>query len=203
MAKGHKSNNVRKKDTEFFEEVLAIDRVTRVVSGGRRLRFRATVIVGNRNGKIGIGVGKANEVMVAVTKAVTQAKKNMQTIAIVKDTIPFPIEFKYKSAVVRMMPAAEGTGLIAGGAIRKVVELAGFKNIMSKSLGSSNKISSSRAALFALEALTAKYMHVEKVESVERPKLEQEAPKAEERRPARRPAPRKAAAKKTEEAPKA
>lgn len=194
-------NNPRKKETEFFEEVLAIDRVTRVVSGGRRLRFRATVIVGNRNGKIGIGVGKANEVMVAVTKAVAQAKKNMKIVAIVKDTIPFPIEYKYKSAVVRMMPAAEGTGLIAGGAIRKVVEIAGFKNIMSKSLGSSNKISASRAALFALEALTEKYKFAEKIESVERPKLEQEAPKAEDRRPARRPAPRKAAPKKTEETP--
>lgn len=183
------NNNPRKKDTEFFEEVLAIDRVTRVVAGGRRLRFRATVIVGNRNGKIGIGTGKANEVMLAVQKAVTRAKKTMTRIAIVKDSVPFPIDFKYKSARIMLMPASEGTGIIAGGPIRKVIEIAGIKNILSKSHGSSNKISASRAALGALQALTEKYKFVEKVELTDEPaaKTEEgakEAPRAEKAKPA-------------------
>lgn len=206
-------NNRPKKDTEFFEEVLGIDRVTRVVAGGRRLRFRATVIVGNRNGKIGIGTGKANEVMMAVAKAVTRAKKGMKRIAIVKDTIPFPIDFKYKSARIMLMPASEGTGIIAGGPLRKVIEIAGIKNILSKSHGSSNKISASRAALFALEAITEKYKFVEKVELTDEPPKTDEAAKADaprgnDRRPAhmdRRsaPAPKKAPAPVKAEAPKA
>lgn len=138
---------------EFLEEVIQIDRVTRVVKGGRRLRFRATVVVGNKRGKVGIGIGKSNEVTGAIQKAVRQAKKHMLQVPIVRNTIPHEIYYKYKSAKVLLMPASEGTGIIAGGAVRKVIELSGIKNILSKALGSSNKINNARAAYIALELL--------------------------------------------------
>ncbi len=139
--------------SEFSEEVVQIDRVTRVVKGGRRLRFRATVVIGNKKGKVGFGIGKANEVAGAIKKAVGRAKKRLIVVPIVKDTIPHPIDLKFKSAKIKLMPAGPGTGIIAGGTIRKVVELAGIKNILSKSLGSSNKLNTVKAAWTALQRL--------------------------------------------------
>lgn len=197
MAKGHRNYNRNKEKSEFLEEVLSIDRVTRVVAGGRRLRFRATVIVGNKNGKIGIGVGKANEVMSAVAKAKTRAMKGMKRIAIVKDSVPFPIDFKYKSARIMLMPASEGTGIIAGGPLRKVIEMAGIKNVLSKSHGSSNTISAARAGLLALEALTEKYKYVADVELTDTPaKEEKKSEKKTDKKAPAKPAAKKAAPKK-------
>lgn len=138
---------------EFQEEVIQIDRVTRVVKGGRRMRFRACVIIGNRKGKVGIGVGKANEVTVAIQKAIRDAKKNLIQVPIIRDTIPHDIYIKYKSAKVLLMPASLGTGIIAGGAVRKLIALSGIKNILSKSFGSTNPINNARAALYALKLL--------------------------------------------------
>lgn len=139
--------------SEYEEEVLQIDRVTRVVKGGRRLRFRATVIIGNRNGKVGLGIGKSNEVVGAIKKAIHQAKKNTLIVPIKNGTIPHEVSIKYKSAKLMMMPASPGTGIKAGGAIRKIVELAGVKNMLSKMFGNNNRITNAKATMLALATL--------------------------------------------------
>lgn len=139
--------------SEFEEEVIQIDRVTRVVKGGRRLRFRATVVVGNKNGKVGIGLGKSHEVTGAIKKATVQAKKYLVRVPLIHGTIPHEIYLKFKSAKVFLKPASQGTGLIAGSSIRKVLELAGIKNILSKAHGASNRITNSKATILALQKL--------------------------------------------------
>ena len=138
---------------EFDEEVIQIDRVTRVVKGGRRLRFRATVVVGNHKGRVGIGIGKSTEVQGAIQKAIAQAKKAMISVPIVGQTIPHRIKIKFKSAKLLLMPACPGTGIIAGGPLRKVIDLAGIKDILSKSLGCNNRVTNTQAALVALSQL--------------------------------------------------
>lgn len=149
----HSKNSPVREVKEFEEEVLELARVTRVVKGGRRMRFRATVVIGNRNGKVGVGVGKSEEVVGSIQKAISDAKKNLIVVKMDGTTIPHDIAIKYKSASILLMPAAPGTGIIAGGTIRKVVELAGIKDILSKSFGTTNKISCSRATLEALSLL--------------------------------------------------
>lgn len=139
---------------EFEEEVIQIDRVTRVVKGGRRLRFRATVVIGNRKGKVGVGIGKSAEVQGAIQKAIAQAKKSLIQVPIVGQTIPHRIQIKFKSARLKLMPACPGTGIIAGGPLRKIIELSGVRDIMSKSLGSNNRLSNSQAAILALSQLS-------------------------------------------------
>lgn len=143
----------RREPSEYEEEVLQIDRVTRVVKGGRRLRFRATVVIGNKNGKVGIGLGKSTEVVGAIKKAIHQAKKNLLIVPIHNGTIPHEIRIKFKSAKILMMPAAPGTGIIAGGAVRKIAELAGIKNLLSKMLGCSNRVTNAKATIMALQTL--------------------------------------------------
>lgn len=138
---------------EYEEEVIQIDRVTRVVKGGRRLRFRATVVVGNKKGKVGLGLGKSHEVTGAIRKATAQAKKHFIRVPIINETIPHEIYLKFKSAKIFLKPASRGTGLIAGSSIRKVLELAGVKNILSKALGASNRITNSKATILALQKL--------------------------------------------------
>ena len=146
-------NKKPREKKEFQEAVLQIDRVTRVVKGGRRLRFRATVCVGNLKGKVGVGIGKSTEVTGAIQKAVSSAKKDMIEINMDGTTVPHDIQIKYKSAKIRIIPASQGTGLIAGGAIRKVLELAGIKDVLTKSLGSNNKINTSKGTIEALKLL--------------------------------------------------
>lgn len=141
---------------EYEEEVLQIDRVTRVVKGGRRLRFRATVIVGNKNGKVGMGIGKSTEVVGAIQKAINQAKKDMVVVPLNKGTIPHGINRKFKSAKIMIMPATPGTGIIAGGAVRKIAELAGIKNMLSKIFGSRNRITNAQCMMYALQELKSK-----------------------------------------------
>lgn len=153
MKRDFKKHSGPREVKEYEEEVLQIDRVTRVVKGGRRMRFRATVILGNRKGKVGVGVGKSEEVIGAIGKAVSDAKKNLINITMDGTTIPHQIQTKYKSAKVLLMPAMEGTGIIAGGPVRKIVELSGIKNIMSKSFGTTNKIACARATIEALKSL--------------------------------------------------
>lgn len=148
-----KTNTMPKERKEFEEEVIAIDRVTRVVKGGRRLRFRATVAIGDKKGRVGIGTGKSNEVTGAISKAITKAKKTLITVPLINGTIPHEVRYKFKAAKILLMPAAPGTGIIAGGAMRKVVGLAGISNVLGKSFGSSNKLSSTRAAFEALKTL--------------------------------------------------
>ncbi|MBI5413711.1 30S ribosomal protein S5 [Candidatus Peregrinibacteria bacterium] len=150
---GGRSRGPRREPSEYEEEVLQIDRVTRVVKGGRRLRFRATVVVGNRNGKVGIGIGKSTEVVGAIQKAIHQAKKDMLVVPLKNGTIPHEVRVKYKSAKIFILPAGPGTGIIAGGAVRKIAELAGIKNILSKMFGARNRITNATATMIALRQL--------------------------------------------------
>jgi small subunit ribosomal protein S5 len=144
---------MEKEKKEFEEKVVEVARVSRTVKGGRRMRFRALVAIGNHKGKVGIGLGKSNEVAGAVQKAVTEAHKFLIDVPIVNDTIPHEIKLKYGSAIVFLKPAAPGTSVIAGNSVRSVVELAGIKNILTKSFGSSNKINNVRATYYALKSL--------------------------------------------------
>jgi small subunit ribosomal protein S5 len=149
-----KARGQEKEQKEFEEEVLQIERVTRVVKGGRRLRFRVTVAIGDHRGRVGLGIGKASEVIIGIKKAVTRAKKNLIRIPITKgDTIPHGVNVKYKASHLIIMPASQGTGVIAGGALRKILHLAGVKNVLSKSLGSRNTLVSAQASMKALESL--------------------------------------------------
>lgn len=136
-------------EKEFEQKLLDLARVTRVTAGGKQLRFRACVALGNRNGKIGIGVDKGPDVAIAIEKAVRQAKKNLIDVPIVNDTIPHWVIEKYNAAKILIRPAIKGKGLIAGGVIRIIAELAGVKNITAKMLGSHNKISNARATINA------------------------------------------------------
>lgn len=136
----------------YDEEIINIGRVTKVTKGGRHFRFSATVAVGDRNGKVGIGTGKANEVPDAIKKAVAAATKNIVTVSIVDGTIPHEAIGVRGASKIMLKPACDGTGVKAGGAVRSVVELAGVKNILSKSLGSNTKINMAYATLEALKS---------------------------------------------------
>ena len=142
-----------KEAKEFDEEVIEVARVTRVVKGGRRMRFRATVVIGNKKGTVGYGIGKAVEVQLAIQKAVAKAKKRLIRVPLYKGTLPHQVQTKFKSSIVFMKPASEGTGLIAGGAVRQILELAGVKNVLSKSLGSTNRVNTAKASYQALTKL--------------------------------------------------
>ena len=141
---------------EFEQKTVEIKRVTRVVAGGKRMRFRALVVIGDKKGKVGVGLRKGADVSEAVNKAMNAAKKTMITIRLVNDTIPHEIKFKYKSSVVFLKPAMPGTGVIAGGAIRSVLDLVGVKNVLSKMLGSSNKVNNVMATYLALTKMRTK-----------------------------------------------
>lgn len=141
------------KDSEFIEKVIAIDRVARVVKGGRRFRFRAVVVIGDGKGRIGIGIGKASEVVPSITKASSRAKKSLALIVTKGNTIPHTNQVAFSGAKVLLMPASPGTGVIAGGAVRAVIEAAGIKDILTKSLGSNNKVNTAYATYVALNGL--------------------------------------------------
>lgn len=145
-----KQANAFKQEKEYREELLAIDRVTRVTSGGRQLRFRAVIVLGDGKGKVGLGTGKSWEVVDAIAKAVSDAKKNMVKVKIENGSVPYNIEAKYKSAKVMVHPASEGTGLIAWGSMRKVLSVAWYKDVLGKRYGSTNLINNARATLKAL-----------------------------------------------------
>ena len=141
---------------EFDQRILSLDRVTRVTKGGKRMRFRATVIIGDHKGRVAYGVAKAADVSAAVNKAVTQAKKRLLTVLLVHETIPHQSAAKFGSAKVLIKPAPKGTGVKAGGAMRVVLELAGVPNVVGKILGSKNKINITKATIDALTALRSK-----------------------------------------------
>lgn len=140
-------------DSEFDQEIIAIDRVTRVMAGGKRMRFRACVALGDRKGRVGVGLAKAADVTGAVNKAATQARKHLHTVPLVDETIPYPVTTKYGAARLLLKPAPKGTGIKAGGAVRTILELAGVGNVVSKILGSSNKVNNVMAALHGIDAL--------------------------------------------------
>jgi small subunit ribosomal protein S5 len=140
-------------EKQFDERVVHIDRVARVVKGGRRFRFRALVVIGDHKNKVGIGTAKGADVTAAVSKAVDVAKKNLVIVPIYKGTLPHEAEAKVSGARILVKPASAGTGLIAGGVVRTVLEVAGVHNALSKSLGSTNKINTAYATLAALQSI--------------------------------------------------
>ena len=144
------------REEKIFEEyVINIDRVARVVKGGRRFRFKALVAVGDRKNRVGIGVAKGADVQAAVAKATDVAKKSLVTIPIKNATIPHDVEVKVGGARVLLKPAAPGTGVIAGGVVRSIIGLTGIHNLLSKSLGSTNKVNNAYATIDALRQLVA------------------------------------------------
>ena len=202
-----------KEPKEFDEEVVEVSRVTRVVKGGRRMRFRATVVIGNKKGTVGYGIGKAQEVQQAIQKAVAKARKRLIRVPIYKGTIPHQTQVKFKASVVFMKPASEGTGLIAGGAVRQILELAGVKNVLSKSLGSTNRVNTAKATYNALIKLRERPdMEVDRVKEEKAKDSERSTPDTKKismkeakdmvhadkklNRPTKKPAPKKADDKK-------
>ncbi len=141
---------------EFEEVVINIDRVSRVVKGGRRFRFKALVVIGDGKKRVGIGVSKGADVQAAIAKATAVAKKSIVEIPIYNNTIPHEVTAKLGGAKVLMMPAAPGTGIIAGGTVRSILNVTGISNVLSKSLGSSNKVNTAYATIEALTMLRAK-----------------------------------------------
>lgn len=142
----------KREPKEYDERVIEIARVSRVAKGGRRIRFRALVVIGNHNGKVGMGIAKATEVAEAVKKAVAQAKKHIIIVPIINGTIPHEMNVKHGGARVMFKPATPGTSIVAGGSVRFVAELAGITDLLAKSMGSSNKINNVTATLKAFES---------------------------------------------------
>ena len=152
-------------EKQFDERVVHIDRVARVVKGGRRFRFRALVVVGDRKGRVAIGIAKGADVTAAVAKAVDSAKKNFFTLKLYRGTFPHEAQAKVGGSNILLKPASAGTGLIAGGVVRTVLEVAGVSDALSKSLGSSNKINTAYATLEALRAMETSDKWVTRVDA--------------------------------------
>ncbi len=140
-------------EDDFEQKIVELCRVTRVMAGGKRMRFRALVVLGDKKGKVGAGLAKGADVSLAISKASTKARRNLITVPMQKGTIPHEVKVKYKSALVIMKPAKTGTGIIAGGPVRIVLEMAGVPNVVSKILGSKNKINNVRAVLSAFKSM--------------------------------------------------
>ena len=153
--RGRRNEQVRE-EKQFEELVINIDRVSRVVKGGRRFRFKALVVVGDKKTKVGVGVAKGQDVTAAIAKATNVAKKNMIEIALEGNTIPHEVEKKVTGAHVLLKPAAPGTGIIAGGVVRQIIGVTGIHNMLSKSLGSTNKVNIAYATVEALKSLAPK-----------------------------------------------
>lgn len=149
-------------EKQFDERIVHIDRVARVVKGGRRFRFRALVVVGDGKHRVGVGSAKGADVTAAVTKATDVAKKNFVTVPVLNGTLPHEAETKLSGARILIKPAAPGTGLIAGGVVRTILEVAGVSNALSKSLGSSNKTNIAYAAIAALQSMVPRSKWVAK-----------------------------------------
>ena len=146
----HQKNNERKPADEFVEKLVKLNRTAKTVKGGRRMSFSALTVVGDKKGRIGYGFGKANDVTEAIRKSIDKAKKNLITMPIKNGTIPHDVIGKYKSSSVLLKPACSGTGIIAGGAVRAILEAAGATDVLSKSLGSSTSVNVVRATFDAI-----------------------------------------------------
>jgi small subunit ribosomal protein S5 len=142
-----------KEEHEFDQEIIDIARVTRVMAGGKRMRFRACVVVGDKKGRVGIAVAKGADVTMAINKAVTKAKKNIIKVNTVNETIPYEVRKKFKAAKILLKPAPKGTGIKAGGSVRQILGLAGVGNVTAKILGSNNKINNAFVTIEALKEL--------------------------------------------------
>lgn len=143
--------NIPREKKEFEQILVDLRRVARMVGGGRRFRFRATVVIGDRKGRVGEGIARGADVALAIEKAVDQAKKHLIKVPLYKGTIPHEVRTKYGAAKVILKPASPGTGLIAGGSVRAVLELAGLRNVLAKMVGNTNKTNNIRATLNALK----------------------------------------------------
>ena len=154
--KNNRNDGQEREKNEFDQKVVEVKRVTRVVAGGKRMRFRALVVIGDRKGKVGMGLKKGADVSESVNKAVNAAKKNMVSLPLIHETIPHGINIKYKSSSLMLKPAKPGSGVIAGGAVRSVMELAGVKNVVSKMLGSNNKVNNVKAVFAAFKSMKSK-----------------------------------------------
>lgn len=164
MSRDRKFRSKREKP-EYDQKLLDLARVTRMVKGGRRFRFRAALVIGNRKGKVGVGTGKGSDVSDSIKKAFDNAKKNMVSIKIHENTIPHEVFFKQGSARIILKPAKIGRGIVAGGAVRTVVEFSGIKDIVSKSLGTSNKLNVARATLAALDSFKNARTRAERIKN--------------------------------------
>ena len=199
--RAQKDRNHREKPKKEFDELLLeVRRVTRVTTGGRRMSFRATILVWNRKGKIWLGSAKGNDVAGAVSKATNEAYKALFQVPVTKgDTVPYALTYKYKTCKVRLLPASEGTWLKAGSSIRSVLELAGYSNILSKMIGSNNKLNNALATILAL----ASYKHADYFSSLRTVKAvegkEDVEIEAEEKKPAKKTAPKAEKVEKSEE----
>lgn len=174
----------RSEKSEYEQKVIDIARVTRVVKGGKRFSFRTVIVIGNKKGKVGIGVAKGPDMKISTEKSFADAKKNLVTINLKEHTIPYQIYKKLGSARVMLKPAAKGNGIIAGGAVRAVVGLVGINDITGKMLGSRNKLSNARATVGALEQFSLKNtreiaLEKEKIEKADKEK-ERELKKIED-----------------------
>jgi small subunit ribosomal protein S5 len=143
----------RERDNEFVEKLIKLNRVAKVVKGGRRFSFSALTVVGDQNGRVGYGFGKANDVAEAIRKGMEKAKKNMITVPMKRATLPHEVTGKYKSASVLLKPAAPGTGVIAGGPVRAVMDACGIHDILSKSLGSKNTLNIVKAVFSGFDEI--------------------------------------------------
>jgi small subunit ribosomal protein S5 len=172
---------IQPEEKQFDERTLHIDRVARVVKGGRRFRFRALVVVGDRKHKVGIGTAKGADVTAAVTKATEVAKKSFIDVSLYKGTLPHEVDYKVSGAHILLKPASAGTGLIAGGVVRTILEVAGVKNALSKSLGSTNKTNTAYATIAALDSLVpaSKWVTTKAVKKAAPKKAAEKAVKAE------------------------
>ncbi|AKH32853.1 30S ribosomal protein S5 [candidate division SR1 bacterium Aalborg_AAW-1] len=157
----------------FEEALLEVRKVTKVTTGGRRMRFRAIVLVGDRAGHIGLGVGKGNDVSIAVTKATHDAYKNVRDVSITKTgSVPYMVTNKYKACYVTLRPAGAGTGLKAGSSVRTVLELSGYSNILSKIIGSNNPLNNAIATITALTTFKVNVDNIQEVKAVVKEKIE-------------------------------
>ncbi len=169
---------------EFEEVVVNIDRVARVVKGGRRFRFKALVVVGNRKDKVGVGVAKGSDVQSAISKATDVAKKHLLTIALNGESIPHDSEVKFSGARVLLKPAAPGTGVIAGGVVRQIIGVTGIRNLLSKSLGSTNKVNIAYATVEALRELVPRDQWLNAEPKKKAPAAKKETPTTKKETPA-------------------
>src|SRR4051812_20322320 len=178
---------IQPEEKQFDERTLHIDRVARVVKGGRRFRFRALVVVGDRKGRVGIGIAKGADVTAAVTKATEVAKKHFIKVNLYKGTLPHEAEAKVAGSRILIKPASAGTGLIAGGVVRTILEVAGVSNVLSKSLGSTNKTNTAYATIAALQSVIPAKQWVTRRNVQAKPKTaekEAEAKPVEKKKPA-------------------
>jgi len=181
---GPKRNRGRfkREKPEFDQKLLDVARVARVMKGGKRFSFRATMVIGDKKGRVGVGVGKGKDVKIASDKAVVNAKKNMIRVDVSKNSISYRVSEKLGSAKIILKPASKGSGITAGGPVRAVLTLAGIHDVTSKILGASNKLNNARATIKALKQFSRKKIKEIKKEEIERNKLEKEKNKKSDKK---------------------